>query len=69
MSEQLLSVGKPPDLLYKQGKCRFCEIPLFGKKPVTRNLCGWRYCVEKDREEQRAAARERAGVLCAQEFA
>lgn len=38
--EQFLSLGKPPDVLYKQGKCVSCEIPLFGKEPKARNLCG-----------------------------
>ncbi len=38
--EQFLSVGKQPDVLYKQGKCISCEIPLFGKEPKARNLCG-----------------------------
>ncbi len=38
--EQFLSLGKPPAVLYKQGKCISCEIPLFGKEPKARNLCG-----------------------------
>ena len=38
--QQFLSLGKQPDVLYKQGKCISCEIPLFGKEPKARSLCG-----------------------------
>ncbi len=34
------SVGKPGHELYKQGKCRTCETPLFGYRPEPRNICG-----------------------------
>lgn len=33
-------VGPPNDRLYKQGKCRGCEIPLFGGDPSPREWCG-----------------------------
>lgn len=38
--ESFLSLGKQPDVLYKHGKCISCGIPLFGKEPKARNLCG-----------------------------
>lgn len=34
------SVGPPNDRLYLQGKCKTCEIPLFGGEQVTREYCG-----------------------------
>ncbi len=34
------SVGKPGHELYKQGKCRTCETPLFGYRPEPREICG-----------------------------
>ena len=35
------SVGPPGHELFKQGKCRICEVSLWGYRPdVTRELCG-----------------------------
>ena len=34
------SVGKPGHELYRQGKCKVCEVPLFGYRPESRKLCG-----------------------------
>lgn len=36
----MLSVGRTPDVLYKQGRCRVCGIPLYGPLPKRRYLCG-----------------------------
>lgn len=35
-----LSVGPPGDKLFKQGTCKDCGIPLFGKEPISREVCG-----------------------------
>ncbi len=39
-----LYVGPERDRLYKQGKCRVCGIPLFGKEPIERDVCGHEHC-------------------------
>jgi hypothetical protein len=43
-AEHLPGVGPPGDRLYLQGKCRVCRIPLFGRQPETRDLCGEETC-------------------------
>lgn len=46
-----LFVGPPGDRLYKQGKCRVCEIPIFGKETVRKDLCNDDHCgVEAERK-------------------
>ncbi|KKL99991.1 hypothetical protein LCGC14_1808900 [marine sediment metagenome] len=34
------SVGKPGHELYHQGKCKTCEVSLWGYRPEPRELCG-----------------------------
>ena len=34
------SVGPPGHELFKQGKCRLCEVSLWGYRPEPRELCG-----------------------------
>ncbi len=34
------SVGKPGHELYRQGKCKKCEVSLWGYRPEPRELCG-----------------------------
>ena len=34
------SVGPPGHELYRQGKCKTCEVSLFGYRPEPRELCG-----------------------------
>ena len=33
-------VGPPDAPLFKQGLCKDCGVPLFGKEPVRRYVCG-----------------------------
>ena len=39
-AKRMNSVGKDKDVLYKQGVCRVCLIPLFGSEDKERDICG-----------------------------
>ncbi len=38
---KLASVGALGQELFKQGKCRVCEVSLWGYRPTARTLCGY----------------------------
>ena len=38
--EEFITVGPASDQLFKQGMCKLCRIPLFGREPVKRDICG-----------------------------
>ncbi len=37
---RMVSVGKPPYELYRQGSCASCEVSLWGYQPTIRTMCG-----------------------------
>lgn len=42
---RMVSIGKPPHELYRQGTCASCEVSLWGYRPIVRTMCG--YCEAK----------------------
>lgn len=55
-AEELPSVGPPSDRLFKQGKCRACGVPLFGREPVRRDICGMCGAAENEQPLEGKAA-------------
>lgn len=41
---RLLHIGPRHDRLFKQGKCRVCQVPIFGHAEVEKDLCNDDHC-------------------------